>query len=139
MLSYSCSIFFLEDFIDLIICEFMIVFVLLLFGYNIDISILEKYIIVERLWGRLFFDLFIGKVFLDISKLVLNSVFKVRIDKFLLILGVSMLSCGRIVGRENSLFRVSNLNDSILLKLNSDVFLRELNNSVYSGSKECSV
>lgn len=123
----------LEDFLDLIIYEFMIVFLLLLFGYNIDRVIFEKYIIVEGLWGRMVFDLFIGKVFFDISKLVLNSVFKVRIDKFLLILVVNLFIFGRFVGRDVNLFDKSNI---LLLKMDKKVFLMEFSKSVnYMGKK----
>lgn len=139
LLSYSCSTSLPEDFIDPITCELMTVPVLLPSGHNIDTSTLEKHITAERSWGRLPSDPFTGKVFSDTSKPVPNSALKVRIDKFLLTSGVSMSSCGRTVGRENSLSRASNLNDSILLKPNSDVPSREPYKSVHSGSKECSV
>lgn len=102
------SNFILDDFIDSIICEIMIVFLLFLFGYNIDLVIFEKYIMVERIWGRLLFDLFIGKLFLEFFKLLLNSLFKVRIDKFFLLLGLNNFVYGRIVGSEIVLFRENN-------------------------------
>ena len=134
LLSYSSSSL-PEDFIDPITCELMTVPVLLPSGHNIDTTTLEKHITAERSWGRLPSDPFTGKVFSDTSKPVPNSALKVRIDKFLLTSGVSTSSCGRTVGRENSLSGASNLNDSLLLKTNINTAL-ESNKSVHCDSKE---
>ena len=135
-LSYSCSTSLPEDFIDPITCELMTVPVLLPSGHNIDTSTLEKHITAERSWGRLPSDPFTGKVFSDTSKPVPNSALKVRIDKFLLTSDVSTSSCGRTVGREHSLSRASNLNDSLLPKPKRDAPSGESNKSVHCGSKE---
>jgi len=134
LLSYSRSSL-PEDFIDPITCELMTVPVLLPSGHNIDMTTLEKHITAERSWGRLPSDPFTGKVFSDTSKPVPNSALKVRIDKFLLTSGVSTSSCGRTVGRENSLSGARNLNDSLLLKTNINTAL-ESNKSVHCDSKE---
>lgn len=138
LLSYSCSASLPEDFIDPITCELMTVPVLLPSGHNIDTSTLEKHTTAERSWGRLPSDPFTGKVFSGTSKPVPNSALKVRIDKFLLTSGVSTSSYGRTVGRENSLSRESNLNNSLQLKPNSDAPSGESNKSVHCGSKEFS-
>lgn len=137
LLNYSSSSH-PEDFIDPITCEIMTVPVLLPSGHNVDTTTLEKHITAERSWGRLPSDPFTGKVFSDTSKPVPNSALKVRIDKFLLISGVSTSSYGRTIGRENSLSRASNLNNSHLLKTNSNAPSGESNKSVYCDSKEFS-
>lgn len=71
-----------DDFIDVVICEIMIVFMLLFCGKNVDLLILERYNLVEVLWGRIFSDFFIGVFYDDKNKLLLNVFLKVRIDKF---------------------------------------------------------
>lgn len=43
---------------------------------------MERYNLVEVLWGRIFSDFFIGVFYDDKNKLLLNVFLKVRIDKF---------------------------------------------------------
>lgn len=136
LLSYNSSSL-PEDFIDPITCEIMTVPLLLPSGHNIDTTTLEKHITGERSWGRSPSDPFTGKVFSDTSKPVPNSALKVRIDKFLLTSGVSTLSCGRTVGRENSLSRESQ-NNNPSLKTHSNTTSGESNKSILCDSKEFS-
>ncbi|XP_031567010.1 RING finger protein 37-like [Actinia tenebrosa] len=88
-----------SEFVDPITCNLMTIPMLLPSGLNIDLSTLEKHIEVERSWGRLPSDPFTGVLFSDGMKPLPNGALKVRIDKYILMSGVDVRSCGRTVGR----------------------------------------
>lgn len=72
-----------EEFIDPITCDIMLCPMVLPSGKTVDKSTLDKFDAAEEEWGRNKSDPFTGVPFSDFRKPVLDSVLKLKIDKFL--------------------------------------------------------
>lgn len=72
-----------EEYLDTLTCEIMTVPMLLPSGQNVDLSTLERFEDVEATYGRRPSDPFTGLTFTAARRPLLNTVLKVRIDRFL--------------------------------------------------------
>lgn len=102
---------------------------LLFCGKNVDQLILERYNLVEVLWGRIFSDFFIGVFYDDKNKLVLNVFLKVRIDKFVFENSVKLQYILKIFGSSvGSCLKYERQRKNISRFIECEKFLENVNN-----------